>query len=112
MADLKISELPGATTPLDETELLEIVQSGSNKKVPVSGLFTRFLGHTLVYSGGLLDHVDCFLDAAKTQLHRKFVMIRTGNKLTSVEIRNASNALLQTIALTYSGEKLSGATKS
>ena len=33
MADLKISQLTGATTPLDGTEVLPIVQSGSTKKV-------------------------------------------------------------------------------
>jgi len=36
MANKKISELASATTPLAGTELLEIVQSGVNKKVAVS----------------------------------------------------------------------------
>jgi hypothetical protein len=38
MADLKISQLTGATTPLAGTETLPIVQSGSTKKVAVSDL--------------------------------------------------------------------------
>jgi len=38
MADSKISALPAATTPLAGTEVLPIVQSGTNKKVPVSDL--------------------------------------------------------------------------
>jgi hypothetical protein len=38
MADLKISALTGATTPLAGTEVLPIVQSGSTKKVAVSDL--------------------------------------------------------------------------
>jgi len=36
MANVKISELTSATTPLAGTELIEIVQSGVNKKVAVS----------------------------------------------------------------------------
>jgi hypothetical protein len=38
MADTKISQLTGATTPLDGTEVLPIVQSGTTKKVAVSDL--------------------------------------------------------------------------
>lgn len=38
MADLKISQLTGATTPLAGTEVLPIVQSGTTKKVAVSDL--------------------------------------------------------------------------
>jgi hypothetical protein len=38
MADLKISALPSATTPLDGTELVPLVQSGTTKKVASSRL--------------------------------------------------------------------------
>lgn len=38
MADLKISQLTGATTPLDGTEVLPIVQGGSTKQVSVANL--------------------------------------------------------------------------
>lgn len=38
MADLKISQLTGATTPLAGTEVVPLVQSGSTKKVAVSDL--------------------------------------------------------------------------
>jgi hypothetical protein len=38
MADVKISALTGATTPLDGTEVLPLVQSGSTKKVSVANL--------------------------------------------------------------------------
>lgn len=38
MADLKISQLTGATTPLAGTEVVPVVQSGSTKKVAVSDL--------------------------------------------------------------------------
>jgi archaellum component FlaF (FlaF/FlaG flagellin family) len=38
MADLKISQLPAATTPLAGTEVLPIVQSGTTKPVSVNNL--------------------------------------------------------------------------
>jgi hypothetical protein len=38
MADAKISALPSATTPLDGTEVVPLVQSGATKKVAVSSL--------------------------------------------------------------------------
>jgi hypothetical protein len=38
MADIKISNLPAATTPLAGTEVLPIVQSGTTKKVAVTDL--------------------------------------------------------------------------
>lgn len=38
MADVKISALPAATTPLDGTELAPIVQSGTTKRVTVANL--------------------------------------------------------------------------
>jgi hypothetical protein len=38
MADLKISQLPAATTPLAGTEVLPIVQSGTTKQVSVNNL--------------------------------------------------------------------------
>lgn len=38
MADIKITDLPAATTPLAGTELLEIVQSGDSKKVAANAI--------------------------------------------------------------------------
>lgn len=38
MADLKISQLTGATTPVAGTEVLPIVQSGTTRKVAISDL--------------------------------------------------------------------------
>lgn len=40
MANVKISQLPSATTPLGGTEVLPIVQGTTTKKVSVAGLFT------------------------------------------------------------------------
>jgi hypothetical protein len=49
MADLKISALPGASTPLAGTEVLPIVQSGSTKKVSVADLTA---GRPVAMAGG------------------------------------------------------------
>jgi hypothetical protein len=40
MADLKISQLPAASTPLAGTEVLPIVQSGTTKQLTNALLFT------------------------------------------------------------------------
>lgn len=44
MADLKISQLSSATTPLAGTEVVPIVQSGSTKKVAVSDIVNTQIG--------------------------------------------------------------------
>jgi hypothetical protein len=49
MADLKISQLTGATTPLAGTEVLPIVQSGGTKKVSVADLTA---GRPVAMAGG------------------------------------------------------------
>jgi hypothetical protein len=41
MADVKISQLPAATTPLGGTEQIPLVQGTTTKKVTVTGLFTQ-----------------------------------------------------------------------
>jgi hypothetical protein len=51
MADLKISQLTGATTPLAGTEVVPLVQSGATKKVAVSDLTT---GRTVDMAGLLI----------------------------------------------------------
>jgi hypothetical protein len=40
MANVKISQLPAATTPLGGTEVLPLVQGTTTKEVSVAGLFT------------------------------------------------------------------------
>lgn len=61
MADLKISQLTGATTPLAGTEVLPIVQSSSTKKVAVSDLTagrdvaTAALTSTKTSAGAVVD---------------------------------------------------------
>jgi hypothetical protein len=38
MADVKISQLPASTTPLDGTEVLPIVQSATTKQVSIANV--------------------------------------------------------------------------
>jgi hypothetical protein len=68
MADLKISQLTGATTPLAGSEVLPIVQSSSTKKVTVADLttgraisatqLTLTTGNLIVASGQGIDFSD------------------------------------------------------
>lgn len=51
MANKKISELPAATTPLDNADLFEVVQGGVNKKVAKSDVSTGGGGSGTVNSG-------------------------------------------------------------
>ena len=48
MADIKISQLPAATTPLAGTEQVPLVQSGTTKKVSVTDLRGSSSGVTAV----------------------------------------------------------------
>ena len=63
MADIKISQLPAATTPLAGTEVLPLVQSGETKKVTVADLrataVTAVTGTApVVSSGGLTPAIS------------------------------------------------------
>lgn len=52
MANVKISELTAATTPLAGTELLEIVQSGNSRKVAASDIAATATNVRTVATGG------------------------------------------------------------
>lgn len=52
MADVKISGLPAATTPLVGTELLELVQAGASKKVAASDVAATATNVRTVPTGG------------------------------------------------------------
>jgi hypothetical protein len=52
MADVKISGLPAATTPLAGTELFEVVQSGASKKVAASAIAATAANVRTVPTGG------------------------------------------------------------
>src|SRR5512137_969835 len=52
MADVKISGLPSATTPLAGTELLELVQAGASRKVAASDVAASATNVRTVPTGG------------------------------------------------------------
>lgn len=52
MADIKITALPGAVTPLVGTELLELVQSGTSTKVAASDVAATATNVRTVATGG------------------------------------------------------------
>jgi hypothetical protein len=57
MADLKISQLPAATTPVAGTEVLPIVQSGTTSKVAISDLTVGRAVTATTFLGGLDTNV-------------------------------------------------------
>lgn len=57
MADLKISQLPAATTPVAGTEILPIVQSGTTSKVSIDDLTTGRSVTAATFLGGLDTNV-------------------------------------------------------
>jgi len=68
MADLKISQLTGATTPLAGTEVLPVVQSSSTKKVAVSDLTAgrAVSGSSFAVTGSVAPANGIYLSAANT----------------------------------------------
>ena len=71
MADLKISQLPAATTPLAGSEVLPIVQSGTTKQVSIDNLTAgkavsaTSVSATTVTATTLLGNLDTNVAAAK-----------------------------------------------
>jgi hypothetical protein len=57
MADLKISQLPAATTPVAGTEVLPIVQSGTTSKVSIADLTVGRNVTATTFLGGLDTNV-------------------------------------------------------
>ena len=68
MADVKISGLPAATTPVAGTEVLPIVQSGATKKVAISDLTSgrSVSGTSFVPTGATVPANGMFLGAANS----------------------------------------------
>ena len=58
MADLKISQLPAATTPVAGTEVLPIVQSGTTSKVSIADLTVGRNVTATTFLGGLDTNVS------------------------------------------------------
>ena len=66
MPDLKISQMPNATTPLDGTELIPIVQSGTNKKVTSQYVISSYLNASSISTSGTISATSGFIFASGT----------------------------------------------
>ena len=64
MADVKISGLPAATTPVAGTEVLPIVQSGATKKVSITDLTS---GKTVPSTGFTLESGGIITESGTTR---------------------------------------------
>lgn len=66
MADTKISQFPDAALPLDGTELIPIVQSGSNFKITAKSVLSSFQVTGTVSASGNIAATDGFIFATGT----------------------------------------------
>lgn len=119
MADLKISQLPAATTPLAGTEVLPVVQSSTTDKVSVANLTAgrtvSMLGATVT---GLTASKPVFTDGSSNLTSSGTVpTTQGGTGLTSfttnaVVYSSSTSALATGTALYFDGSKLGLATTS
>lgn len=89
MADLKISQLTGATTPLAGTEVLPVVQSSSTVKVAVSDLTS---GRTVDMNIGLVNTTTARANVLGSITNSFQVEGTAGNNSSGQMIRNSANA--------------------
>jgi hypothetical protein len=90
MADLKISQLTGATTPLAGTEVLPIVQSSSTKKVTVANLTA---GRSFDALGITLTSTDAGATAAPLlDLYRDSTSPAASDTLGEIEFNGEDSA--------------------
>jgi hypothetical protein len=90
MADLKISQLTGASTPLAGTEVLPIVQSSTTKQVSVANLTA---GRTFDALGVTLTSTDAGATAAPTlDLYRDSASPAVSDTLGEIEFNGEDSA--------------------
>jgi hypothetical protein len=112
MADAKISQLTGATTPLDGTEVLPIVQSGATKKVANNDLRPKQIqsnatsGVLQIAGPGaaatrVMTTPDANFTAARTDAGQSFTgsqtFTNTSNTQTTVSLVNGTGYNLSTL---------------
>lgn len=103
MADLKISALPPASTPLAGTEVLPIVQSGTTRKVSVSDLTAgrAVSAGDLSYTGTLTGSTGV-LNIGSGQLYKDAggrVGIATASPSTNLSVGDDSTSVSRQISL-------------
>lgn len=94
MADLKISQLTGATTPLTGTEVVPLVQSGTTKKVAVSDLVSG-------YAASKNPTFSAYGAAAQTLSAGVYTKATLGSEDYDTNNNFASNAFTPTVAGYY-----------
>jgi hypothetical protein len=101
MADVKISQLPAATTPVAGTEVLPIVQSGVTAKVAISSLLSAPNPGNVSFSGTGNRITGDFSNA--TVANRVMFQSSTVNGFTSLEaITNGTGVFTGFLALNSS----------
>ena len=103
MADLKISALPPASTPLAGTEVLPIVQSGTTRKVSVSDLTAgrAVSAGDLSYTGTLTGSTG-ILNIGSGQLYKDAtgrVGVATASPSTNLSVGDDSTSVSRQISL-------------
>ena len=96
MANLKISALPAATTPLTGAELVPLVQSGSNVKSTIAA-FGQYAVNTLANYGAFQD-----LDGAQTAAANTVTLLRINTTDFTQGVTISSNRISLTNAGVYS----------
>jgi len=93
MANLKISQLNSATTPLDGTEVLPIVQSSSTKKVATDDLTVKNIRSNS--TTGILQVVGPAVGTTRTMTtpNANFTVARTDAAQTFTGIQTFSNSI-------------------
>lgn len=116
MADKKISELPAATEPLNDADLVEIVQGGVNKKAPKSafgggGTVTSVSGTTdrITSTGGATPVID--ISATFEALLQKRVNSATAlTDAASIDLTAIKHTLTtasgRTFTISYTGDDI------
>lgn len=126
--DKKISELPAATEPLNDADLVEIVQGGVNKKAPKSafgaGSVTSVTGTTdrITSTGGATPVIDiaAAYDAAITAEIAAAVALRqllinsataltdaSSMDLTAIKHTLTTSSATRTFTISYTGDDIS-----
>lgn len=105
MANKKISELPSATTPLDDADLFEVVQGGINKKVAKSDVGGAWGSIT----GTLSDQTDlqAALNAKQALVNAATALVDAASMdLTAIKHTLATSSATRTFTISYTGDDI------
>lgn len=109
MADLKISELPDATLPLNDADLMEVVQGGVNKKAPKSAVSDGAGGTWGGITGTLSDQTDLNTALGNRQLLVNSATALTdaaSMDLTAIKHTLTTSSATRTFTISYTGDDI------